>query len=116
MPYAWSIQKALVENLKEQIATLTTEIAAQKKQGNDAVLNKDEEAVNLAMQLADVEVEKDEAEGRMRALEAALVVEKKTVAALRTKIPPSFASSAASYSPEEYIDAVEGTIAPACCG
>ena len=102
--------KALVDDLRGQIAKLTTEIATQKKKGNAAVLNKDEEAVSLAMQLADLEVAKEDAEGRVKGLEASLVVEKKTVSMLWTKIPPVFSSSSSSYTPQEYIEAIEGTI------
>ena len=77
-------------------------------------MNKDEEAVNLAMQLADAEEAKGQAEGKLAGLQAALVVEKGTVAALRTKVPAAFESRKAAgvavdmFSADEYIEAVEG--------
>ena len=106
-----SDHKTLVESLKEQIASLNVQLGKQKTEGNAAVRNKDEEAISLAMQLADLEVEKGEAEERVTGLEAALAVEKNTIAALRTRFPPAVASSSAAVSPEEYIEAVEGTTA-----
>jgi hypothetical protein len=106
--------KTLVEDLKAEIAALKQKISKQKKQGNVAVMNKDEEAVNLAMQLADAEEAKGQAEGKLAGLQAALVVEKGTVAALRTKVPAAFESRKAAgvavdmFSADEYIEAVEG--------
>ena len=106
-----SEHKPLVGSLKEQIASLSAQLAEQTTKGSATARNKDEEAVSLAIQLADLEVEKGEAAERVTGLEAALAVEKATIAALRTRIPPAVAPSAAPASPEEHIEAVEGTTA-----
>lgn len=105
-----SEQKAIVEDLKGQVAKLTADIAGNKKQRNDVPSNKDEEAVQLAMQLADLEVEKKSAEDRVRTLQAALSVEKSTVAALRSKVPPVSGPGPAARGSKEYIEAIEGVI------